>query len=151
MFQRKIYAFIIFIVFLFIIKGCLRDIINQNTPTEVSENEIILYPNSIFDREKELIEVLNQYKVPTNNTTTVVFMPPTKCSSCKLGALAILDTMHNVYILTGDTSFFKPQNHTQKLIQYDSQLVNKKGLVRLYSAIITIKQSRVTQYKALTN
>jgi hypothetical protein len=151
MFQRKIYAFIIFIVFLFIIKGCLRDIINQNTPTEVSENEIILYPNSIFDREQELIEVLNQYKVPTNNTTTVVFMPPTKCSSCKLGALAILDTMHNVYILAGDTSFFKPQNHTQKLIQYDSQLVNKKGLVRLYSAIITIKQSRVTQYKALTN
>jgi hypothetical protein len=67
------------------------------------------------------------------------------------GALAILDTMHNVYILAGDTSFFKPQNHTQKLIQYDSQLVNKKGLVRLYSAIITIKQSRVTQYKALTN
>ncbi|MFN3755574.1 MAG: hypothetical protein ACK4RM_01335 [Flavobacterium sp.] len=150
MLRRKIYAFIIFIVFLFTIKSCIRYDKDQNKATETIENEIVSFSKPLYDRELELIEVLNHYDVPTGNTT-IVLMPPTKCSSCKLGALKVLDTMQNIYILTGDSSFCTPQNKSQKLIFYDPQLINKKGLVKLYSAIITIKQNKVIHYEALTN
>lgn len=150
MFRSKIYVFTIFIVFLFTINSFLSSCKDQgNTAPEV-DHAVDSSAISTFDRESELIEVLNQYEIPTNNTT-IVLMPPTKCSSCKLGALAVVDTMKNIYILTGDTSFYKPLNKSQKLICYDSELINKKGLVKLYTAIISINQNRVVRYQALTN
>ncbi len=150
MLQRKISAFTIFIVFLFIIYSCTSSDKDQVSIIEGAEIETFPFISPIYNREKELIEVLNYYEVPTINSI-IILMPPTKCSSCKLGALKVLDTMQNVYILTGDSAIFTPQNVSQKLILYDPQLINRKGLVKLYSAIIKIKHDKVTKYEALIN
>jgi len=145
MLQRKISAFTIFIVFLFLVNSCVNNDTDKIKKTETKKNTIIQ-----FDRENELIDVLHQYDVPTINST-IVLMPPTKCASCKLGALKVLDTMQNIYILTGDSAFYTPKNSLQKLIYYDPVLIEKKGLVKLYSAIISLKDNKVTGYEALVD
>ena len=150
MLPRKMFAFIIFIVFLFTIKSCKRNDTGQNKAIETIQNEMASYSNPLYDREPELIEVLNHYEVQTGNTT-IVLMPPTKCARCKIGAMKVLDTMQNIYVLTGDSSFYTPHNTSQKLIVYDSELIYKKGLDKFYSEIITIKQNKVIRYEALTN
>lgn len=150
MLQRKMFAFIIFIVFLFTIKSCKRNDTEQNNATGTIQKELASYSNPLYDREPELMEVLNHYEVQTGNTT-IVLMPPSKCARCKIGALKVLDTMQNIYVLTGDSSFYTPHNKSQKLIIYDSELIYKKGLAKFYSEIITIKQNKVIRYEALTN
>lgn len=142
--KRKISAFTIFIVFLFLTNSCTNNI--KKTSTIEKNNNI----KPIFERELELIEVLNHYNVPTINSK-IILIPPTKCSSCKLGALKVLEKMKNIYILTGDSSFYIPVNKSQKIVIYDSELINKKGLVKLYSAIITINDNKVIKYVGLTN
>lgn len=142
--KRKISAFTIFIVFLFLTNSCTNNI--KKTSTIEKNNNI----KPIFERELELIEVLNHYNVPTINSK-IILIPPTKCSSCKLGALRVLEKMKNIYILTGDSSFYIPVNKSQKIVIYDSELINKKGLVKLYSAIITINDNKVIKYVGLTN
>jgi len=150
MFQKKIYVFIIFIVSLFTTKSCIENYKYDNDTDDKLENEIVSISNTVYDREEELIEVLNHYKVPTSDTK-IVLMPPTKCSSCKNGALLVLDTIQSIYVLTSDPSLVIHQNKGQKLIVYDPQLINRKGLAKLYPAIITIRQNKVIGYEALTN
>lgn len=150
MLQRKISAFTIFIVFLFLTNSCVNSDKDQIKSTEASENGIAQNTNPIFDRELELIEVLNHYDVPTTNST-IVLMPPTKCSTCKLGALKVLDTLQNIYILTSDSAFYSPNNMSQKLIYYDPEIIRKKGLVKLYTAIIKFKNNKVIKYEGLFN
>lgn len=150
MLQKKIYVFIIFIVSQFIITSCKNELKNIKKSTNKSETGGALIVNPLFDRELELLEVLDHYQIPTNESL-IVLMPPSKCSSCKLGALKALDTLQNVYILIGDSGSFKQKNTSQKLVYYDPQLINRKGLVKLYSAIIKIKNRKIINYDALLN
>jgi len=130
----KIYVTITYIVCFFIITSC-----------DQQESA-----HKIFEREKELMEFLSLYKVPTNKSI-VVLMPPTKCSSCKMGALEVLDTLENTFILARDSNIFFEKISSQKCVYYDEEIMMKKGLVKLYSAIIYIEKERVVKYIPLMN
>lgn len=103
-----------------------------------------------FDRTAELMEVLQRYHVSTNQST-VVLLPPTKCAVCKQSALQVIDTMQNIYILAGDSGDYPMLKPLQRLIVYESEYLQKKGLVKLYPLILRIEKDEVTSFEALTN
>jgi hypothetical protein len=148
MLQKKTFASTTFIIFLFTIYSCSK--LDKNDKNELHTENKNVKSKSLYEREDELIEILKVYNIPTNNST-VVLMPPTKCSACKLGALRVLDSMKNVYILAADSAVYTTQHKSQKLILYDPAIINNKGLVKLYSEIISFEKNKVTACKALVN
>jgi hypothetical protein len=96
------------------------------------------------------MELLNLYKIPTEESR-VVLMPPSKCSSCKKEALEILDTISNVYIFASNPTVFESQNKNQWVIYYDEKNVTKRGLTKLYPEIFIVKNKKIIEYKPLLN
>lgn len=150
MLQKTMYAFTMCTLFLYMTSSCGKENKTSKVQSKNEHSQESNVTNIMFDREPELFEVLDSYNVPTS-ASTIVLMPPTKCASCKLGALAVLDSLEHIYILSSDSSFYDPQFPTQKIIVYDTELISRKGLAKLYPAIITIRNRQVVKYEALMN
>jgi hypothetical protein len=140
---RKIYVFIIFTWLLSTIVSCY-----QTKDSSFHEKKQATKPK--FERQEELLKLLNHYSIPTDNST-VVLLPPSKCASCKRGSFKTIDTLDFAYVLAADSShcFLTNQNH--KIVIYDSELVEKLGLVKLYVVLFRIRDSEVVERIALTN
>jgi len=129
------YGTIIYIIFLFLS-------FNYNCSDAPKVGKVI------FEREKELIEVCSMYNIPTQNTS-IILMPPTKCRSCQVNALRILDSIPNAYIMYDKNDFCEAKYNTQKCIPYIDNEISKRGLVKFYSALLVIQEGKVIEYRIL--
>lgn len=101
-----------------------------------------------MEREANFISLCSILKIPLGNTD-VIFMPPTSCRSCQKNILEILHSMPNVYVLHDKLDKCEVVAPTQKCVAYKRTDVESKGLVKLYSALIKIRNSKVIEYRIL--
>lgn len=101
-----------------------------------------------MEREANFISLCSLLKIPLDNTD-VIFMPPTSCRSCQKNILEILHLMPNVYVLHDKIDNCEVVASTQKCVGYKRVDVESKGFVKLYSALIKIRNSKVVEYRTL--